>query len=52
MLVASYSGFNFGIVKTFPHMLGVGFGFTTLVVLLIFGLISCFSKISNYSRNN
>ena len=30
-IVASYSGFNFGVVKTFPHMLGVIFGFTAMV---------------------
>ena len=41
-IVASYSGFNFGIVKTFPHMLGVIFGFTTVVCLLNFGLINIF----------
>ena len=41
-IVASYSGFNFGIVKTFPHMLGVIFGFTTVVCLLNFGLINVF----------
>ena len=41
-IVASYSGFNFGVVKTFPHMLGVIFGFTTLVCLLNFGLINVF----------
>ena len=35
-IVASYSGFNFGVVKTFPHMLGVVFGFTTMVCVLNF----------------
>ena len=25
-IVASYSGFNFGLVKTIPHMFGVIFG--------------------------
>ena len=34
--VASYSAFNFGIRKTIPVILGVGFGYTTLVILLIF----------------
>ena len=29
-IVASFSGFNFGVVKTFPHMLGVIFGFNLL----------------------
>ena len=41
-IVASYSGFNFGVVKTFPHMLGVIFGFTTMVCVLNFGLINVF----------
>ena len=41
-IVASYSGFNFGIIKTFPHMLGVIFGFTTMVCVLNFGLINVF----------
>ena len=42
--VASYSAFNFGIRKTLPIILGVGFGYTTLVILLIFFLISVFQK--------
>ena len=42
--VASYSAFNFGIRKTLPIILGVGFGYTTLVILLIFFLISIFQK--------
>ena len=29
--VAAYSGFNFGIKKTLPLILGVGFGYTTLI---------------------
>ena len=41
-IVASYSGFNFGVVKTFPHMLGVIFGFTSVVCVLNFGLINIF----------
>ena len=43
-IVASYSGFNFGVLKTIPHMLGVIFGFTTLVSLMNFGLINIFQK--------
>ena len=43
-IVASYSGFNFGILKTIPHMLGVVFGFTTLVTITNFGLINIFQK--------
>ncbi len=41
-IVASYSGFNFGITKTIPHMGGVIFGFTTLVIIMNFGLINIF----------
>ena len=43
-IVASYSGFNFGILKTIPHMLGVIFGFTVLVTITNFGLINVFQK--------
>ena len=42
--VASYSAFNFGIKKTLPIIWGVGIGYTVLVVLLIFALISVFQK--------
>ena len=31
--VAAYSGFNFGIKKTLPLILGVGLGYTTLIIL-------------------
>ena len=41
-VVASYSGFNFGITKTIPHILGVTFGFTSLVLFLSIGLINIF----------
>ncbi len=41
-IVASYSAFNFGIIKTIPHMCGVIFGFTTLVAVVNFGLINIF----------
>ena len=41
-IVASYSGFNFGITKTIPHMLGVILGFTLMVSILNFGLINIF----------
>ena len=43
-IVASYSGFNFGIAKTIPHMFGVIFGFTTLVAVTNFGLINVFKN--------
>ncbi|MBD1156833.1 LysE family translocator [Pelagibacterales bacterium SAG-MED20] len=42
--VASYSGFNFGIKKTIPLILGVWFGYTTFVTLTNFVLISTFIK--------
>jgi len=42
--VASYSAFNFGVRKTLPIIFGVGFGYTVLVTLLIFALISVFQK--------
>ena len=42
--VASYSAFNFGFRKTLPIILGVGFGYTTLVILLIVVLISVFQE--------
>jgi len=42
--VASYSAFNFGFRKTLPIILGVGFGYTTLVILLILVLISVFQE--------
>ena len=41
-VVASYSGFNFGICKTIPHILGVTLGFTSLVFFLTIGLINIF----------
>ena len=40
--VASFSGFNFGIKKTVPLILGVWLGYTTFVVLTNFALISTF----------
>ena len=42
--VASFSGFNFGIKKTIPLILGVGCGYTILVILINFVLISTFIK--------
>ena len=43
-ILASYSGFNFGVIKTIPHMMGVVFGFTFLVSVMNFGLINVFQK--------
>ena len=42
--VAAYSGFNFGIRKTIPLILGVSFGYTFLVIVVNFVLISSFKK--------
>ena len=42
--VAAYSGFNFGIRKTLPLILGVGFGYTTLIILINYVLISTFKN--------
>jgi threonine/homoserine/homoserine lactone efflux protein len=42
--VASYSGFNFGIKKTIPLIMGVGLGYTALIILTNFVLISTFKK--------
>ena len=41
-VVASYSGFNFGIRKTIPHIFGVTFGFTSVVFALTIGLVNAF----------
>jgi threonine/homoserine/homoserine lactone efflux protein len=43
-VVASYSGFNFGIKKTIPLIFGVGLGYTLLVILVNYVLISTFQK--------
>ena len=41
-VVASYSGFNFGITKTIPLILGVTLGFTSLIIFLCIGLVNIF----------
>ena len=41
-IVGFHSGFNHGIIKTIPLMLGVIFGFSTLVAVVNFGLINLF----------
>ena len=43
-ILASYSGFNFGLKKTFPLMLGVALGYTSMITALDFGLIFAFKK--------
>jgi len=37
-IIGSYSGFNFGIKKSLPLILGVTFGYTTLITLAAAGL--------------
>ena len=54
-VVASYSGFNFGITKTIPLILGVTLGFTSLIFFLTIGLINVFKifelKMENLSMD-
>ena len=40
--VAFYSGFNFGIKRTLPHIIGVTLGFPFLLLCLALGLINVF----------
>ena len=42
-IVASHSGFNHGIKKSVPLILGVIFGFTTMLALVNFALINIFN---------
>ena len=42
-IIGSYSGFNFGIKKSIPLILGVTFGYTTLITLSAGGLNVIFS---------
>ena len=43
-ILASYSGFNFGIKKTLPLMSGVAFGYTLMLTFVNFGLIVIFKN--------
>ena len=43
-IMSSYSGFNFGFKRTIPLMLGVIFGWTTMLTLMSSGLIVIFQK--------
>jgi|TARA_B110001452_G_C15054521_1_gene368202 threonine/homoserine/homoserine lactone efflux protein len=43
-ILASYSGFNFGVKKTFPLMAGVAFGYTLMLTTVNFGLIIIFKN--------
>tara|TARA_B100001093_G_scaffold114970_1_gene107336 strand:- start:358 stop:951 length:594 start_codon:yes stop_codon:yes gene_type:complete len=40
--VAFYSGFNFGVKRTLPHIFGVTFGFPFLLLCMALGLINIF----------
>jgi len=40
--VAFYSGFNFGIIRTLPHIIGVTLGFPFLLLCVALGLINVF----------
>ena len=40
--VAFYSGFNFGIIRTLPHIIGVTLGFPFLLLCVSLGLINVF----------
>ena len=42
-VIASHSGFNHGIKKSIPLMLGVILGFTTMLAVINFGLINIFN---------
>ena len=44
---AAYSGFNFGFKKTIPLMLGVIFGWTSLLIAMELGLVIIFQKFEN-----
>ena len=48
-VVASHSGFNHGIKKSIPLMLGVIFGFTIMLAIVNFGLINIFNICLNDS---
>ncbi|MBY0611780.1 MAG: LysE family translocator [Beijerinckiaceae bacterium] len=43
MLLAS--GVNFGLMRTLPHMLGIGIGFTLMIVLIGVGLGEVFRRV-------
>ena len=43
-ILASYSGFNFGLKKTIPLILGVALGYTSMITALNFGLIFIFKQ--------
>ena len=45
-LLASYSGFNFGIKKTLPLIYGVTFGFPVVLIAVNLGLAIVFNQFS------
>ena len=45
--VASFSGFNYGIKKTIPLILGVWLGYTTFVILTNFALMASCAQLRN-----
>ena len=49
-IIASYSGFHFGYRKTFPHVLGVTFGWPSLVLAVNFGLVIIFAKFPIFQK--
>ena len=51
-ILGSYSGFNFGIKKSIPLILGVTFGYTTLITLLAAGLNVIFKTYPILKTNN
>ena len=44
-LMLMTSGVNFGVRRTLPHMLGIAFGFTLMVVLVGLGLAGLFARV-------
>jgi len=49
--IAFYSGFNFGIKRTIPLIIGVTLGFPFLLLCVALGLINIFKLVSINSRN-
>jgi len=49
-IIASYSGFHFGFKKTIPHILGVTFGWPSLILAVNFGLVIIFIEFPKVQR--
>ena len=43
-IMLAASGFNFGYIRTIPHVLGIAFGFVTLCLAVAFGLGAVFQQ--------